>query len=411
MGKKNKKKKGLHVDGLNERERVEIYGRAAKLRKASINKNKASNRRSEWKKNIRQGDYDQEFTDEKRTGKDPKSLDIWAEKALAKAGDMKALDKSHEGDDFHKGILTSVSRQGGTLLHKTKVYDYMLKPEMLLMQKTELAVGDDVLFTFDKENHCLVEQRLDRRHILSRPDPTRPGVERVIAVNMDYIVVVSALITPDINYNLIDRFLIGVEQSKAKPILCINKCDLLTDENSHLLDLLSVYEDLGVEIIKCSAETGLGIDLLLEKIKGSTCVFLGTSGVGKSSLLNSIDSSLNLKTSENRERAAGRGRHTTVMAQMHHVQNDIKLIDTPGVREFNFIDIEKTEIQFGFKEFIDHIPCKFNNCLHVTEKGCNVKAAVEDGEISQERYDSYLKILRTLDIKRLGPKQRDNLLF
>ncbi|MCH2205644.1 MAG: ribosome small subunit-dependent GTPase A [Lentisphaerales bacterium] len=411
MGKKSKKKKGLHVDGLSERERVEIFGRAAKLRKASINKKKTSNKRSEWKKNIRQGDYDQEFSDEKRTGKGPKSLDVWAEKALAKAGDMKALEKSKDGDDFHKGVLTTVSRQGGKLLHKGQEYDYMLKPEMLLMQKTELAVGDDVLFTFDKEDHCLVEQRLDRKHILSRPDPTRPGVERVIAVNMDFIVIVSALTSPDINYNLIDRFLIGVEQSKATPIICINKCDLITEENEHLLDHLKVYEELGFEVIKCSAETGDGVDALLDKINGSTCVFLGTSGVGKSSLLNSIDSSLNLKTSENRERAAGRGRHTTVMAQMYNVQREIKLIDTPGVREFNFIDIEKTEIQFGFKEFVEHIPCKFNNCLHINEKGCNIIAAVEEGTISQGRYDSYLKILKTLDIKRLGPKQRDNLLL
>jgi ribosome biogenesis GTPase / thiamine phosphate phosphatase len=406
-----KKKKGLNVDGLNERERVEIYGRAAKLRKASINKNKTSSKRSSWKKNIRQGDYDQEFSDEKRTGKDPQSLDAWAEKALSKAGDMKAFEKGLDTDNFHKGVLTAVSRQGGILIHKGKELDFMLKPEMQLMQKTELAVGDDVLFSFDKEDHCLVEQRLGRSHILSRPDPTRAGVERVIAVNMDYIIIVTALTCPDINYNLIDRFLIGVEQSKATPIICVNKCDLLTEENKELLTPLSVYEDLGIEVLQCSAETGDGVEALLDKISGSTCVFLGTSGVGKSSLLNCIDSSLDLKTAENRERAAGRGRHTTVMAQMYQVQKDIKLIDTPGVREFNFLDIEKEEIQFGFKEFVKHIPCKFNNCIHDKEKGCRVKDAVESEEISAGRYESYLKILKTLDVKRLGPRQRDNLLF
>ena len=411
MGKKSKKKKGRNVEDLNERERVEIYGRAAKLRKAAINKQKTSSKRSDWKKNVRQGDYDQEFSEEKRTGKGPKSLDVWAEKALSKAGEMKSLDNISEGDDYHKGVLTTVSRQGGILLHKGKVYDYMLKPEMLLMQKTELAVGDDVLFSFDREDHCLVEQRLDRKHILSRPDPTRAGVERVIAVNMDYIIIVTALTSPDINYNLLDRFLIGVEQSKATPIICINKYDLLTPENEHLLDDLKNYEKLGFEIIMCSAETGLGVDKLLDTISGSTCVFLGTSGVGKSSLINSIDPELNIKTSENRERAAGRGRHTTVMAQMHHVQRDIKLIDTPGVREFNFLDIEKTEIQYGFKEFTEFLPCKFNDCSHETEKGCNILPAVESGDISQSRYESYMKIYKTLDIKRLGPKQRDNLLF
>lgn len=406
MGKKSKKKK-LSLDNLSESEKAELYSRGAKLRKASLNKKSKKN----WKQQVRNGKWDDAVNHEKRTGKDPSSLDAWAQKALSKADEMGIFDNDLKSENFEEGVIVTLSRQGGELLHKGKIYNFMLKPEILLMQKTELAVGEKVLFSFDSEDHCLVEQPLERTQILSRPDPTRPGVERVIAVNMDMIIITSALENPALNYNLIDRFLIGIEQSRAEPVICINKIDLLNDENRSLLDNLYAYENLGIKIVKCSADTGEGVDELINLLKDKTCVFLGTSGVGKSSLLNRVDPELNLKTAENREKAAGRGRHTTVMAQMYKVEGGIRLIDTPGVREFNFVDLDKQEVQYGFKEFQDHMPCKFNNCLHVQEKGCSVKEAVERGEIPEFRYDSYLKIINTLDVKRLPPKQRDNLLF
>ncbi|MCM8541752.1 MAG: ribosome small subunit-dependent GTPase A [Lentisphaeraceae bacterium] len=407
MGKKSKKKK-RSLENLSESEKAELYSRGAKLRKAAVNKNSS---KDQWKQKARKGDWGDEASQEKFTGKGPESLDAWAAKAFSKADQMGIFDKNVESRNLNEGVIVTISRQGGELLFEDKIYDFMLKPEIMIMQKTELAVGERVLFSFDNEDHCLVEQPLERTQILSRPDPTRRDVERVIAVNMDVIIITSALENPTLNYNLIDRFLIGVEQSAAQPIICINKIDLLNDGNQQLLDNLSIYDDLGVKVIKCSADTGEGIDELVEFLGGKTCVFLGTSGVGKSSLLNCIDPELNLKTAENREKAAGRGRHTTVMAQMYKINGGIKLIDTPGVREFNFVDLEKNEVQYGFKEFIEHMPCKFNNCLHDQEKGCNVIQAVEAGEIPESRYDSYVKILHTLDVKRLPPKQRDNLLF
>ncbi len=406
MAKKSKRKKGRSLEDLSEAEKTEIYSRAAKLRKASKNKGN----KKDWKQKLRNGDIDSEFTQEKRTGKGTADLNEWAEKVLAKAGDMKIFDKGFREDLFEADVV-SISRQGGTLLYEGKEYDFMIKPEMFLQQKTELSVGEKVLFSFDKEEHCLLEQALPRTQILSRPDPTCQDVERVIAVNMDVIIIVAALDSPRLNFNLIDRFLIGIQQTSAKAILCINKYDLLNDDNKEDLVRLEVYEKIGIEVRCCSAETGSGVDELIGSLKGKTCVFLGTSGVGKSSLLNCIDPSLGLKTQENRERAAGRGRHTTVMAHMYPVENDIRFIDTPGVREFNFLDLDATEVQYGFQEFVEYLPCKFNNCSHDHEKGCEIKAAVEAGGISEMRYESYKKILYTLDVKRLPPKQRDNLLF
>ena len=407
MGKKSKKKK-RSLENLSESEKAELYSRGAKLRKAAVNKSKS---KDQWKQKARKGEWGDEASQEKFTGKGPESLDAWAEKALSKADQLGIFEKGQQREDLKEGVIVTISRQGGELLYDDKIFDFMLKPEILLMQKTELAVGERVLFSFDNEDHCLVEQPLERTQILSRPDPTRRDVERVIAVNMDAIIITAALENPTLNYNLIDRFLIGIEQSAAQPIICINKIDLLSPENEHLLENLSIYHDLGITVVKCSADTGQGIDELMELLGGKTCVFLGTSGVGKSSLLNRIDPELNLKTAENREKAAGRGRHTTVMAQMYKINGGIKLIDTPGVREFNFVDLEKSEVQYGFKEFLPHLPCKFNNCLHDQEKGCNIKDAVESGAIPPSRYDSYLKIVHTLDVKRLAPKQRDNLLF
>jgi ribosome biogenesis GTPase len=406
MAKKNKRKKGRSLDDLSEAEKTEIYSRAAKLRKAS----KSKGSKNEWKQSLRQDNMDGEFSQEKRTGKSSNSLNDWAEKALSKAGDMKIFDKELRVD-LKEAIVVSLSRQGGILLYKNKQYDFMIKPEMFLQQKTELSVGEKVLFSFDKEDHCLLERALPRTQILSRPDPCKPGVERTIAVNMDVIIIVASLDSPRLNFNLIDRFLIGIKQTSAKPVLCINKFDLLSDASKDDLPLLDIYRNIGVDVYHCSAETGEGVEDLVRTLKGKSCVFLGTSGVGKSSLLNCIDPVLNLKTQETRERAAGRGRHTTVMAHMYQVREDIRFIDTPGVREFNFLDLDPTEVQYGFQEFEEFLPCKFNNCSHDHEKGCNIKDAVESGEVSEMRYESYRKIIQTIDVKRLPPKQRDNLLF
>ena len=406
MGKKSKRRKKLSLENLTDSEKAEVYSRAAKLRKAS--KDKGS--RQDWKQKLRQDRMDEEFSQEKRTGKDPSSLKEWAEKALSKADELGIFDKE-KCAELEEGTVISISRQGGILLYDGQEYDFMIKPEMFLQQKTELAVGEKVLFSFDKDKHCLLEQALPRTAILSRPDPSKRGVERTIAVNMDAIIIVAALDCPRLNFNLIDRFLLGVKQTSAKPIICINKYDLLNEENSGDLEALDIYRKLGVDVFYCSAEENTGVNELVESLSGKTCVFLGTSGVGKSSLLNAIDPSLRLKTQENREKAAGRGRHTTVMSHMYQVGNEIKFIDTPGVREFNFYDMESTEVQYGFDEFADFLPCKFNDCLHMQEKGCRIIAAVEAGDISEMRYESYKKIVQTLEVKRLPGKQRDNLLF
>ncbi|NQZ56958.1 MAG: ribosome small subunit-dependent GTPase A [Lentisphaeraceae bacterium] len=408
MGKKSKNKKGRKIESLDEGEKRQLYSRAAKLRKASRNRTSPED---SWKKHVRDGNYEHVVSSERRTGKGPESLDEWAQKALSKADQMKIWDKTEHTDKLHDGVITAISRQGGILLHKGVEYDFMIKPEMLLLQKTEITVGEKILFSFDNENHCMLEQTKPRTQILSRPDPTRKNVERTIAVNMDAIIIVASIDSPKLNFSLIDRFLIGVEQSAAKAILCINKCDLKNEENSAELYKLDVYRSLGVDIFFCSAEEGEGLEELFADLAGKTCVFLGTSGVGKSSLLNALDPELQLRTAETRERAAGRGRHTTVMSQMYLVRNDIKVIDTPGVREFNFLDLEAHEVQYGFKEFREFLPCQFNNCTHEHEKKCAIKDAVERGDISKWRYDSYLKILKTLSVKRLAPKQRDNLLF
>ena len=406
MAKKTKRKKGLSLDKLSELEKTEIYSRAAKMRKASKNKTG----KKDWKRKLNQGRIDEEFSQEKRTGKDTASLTEWAEKALSQAGSMKTLNKNSRLD-LKEATVVSLSRQGGTLLYEHKEYDFMIKPEMFLQQKTELSVGERILFSFDKENHCLLEQALPRTQILSRPDPCRPGVERTIAVNMNTIIIVASLDSPRLNFSLIDRFLIGIKQTSASAVLCVNKYDLLNDVNKTDLETLDIYRDIGVDVHCCSAETGEGVEALVSSLAGKSCVFLGTSGVGKSSLLNSIEPGLKLKTQETRERAAGRGRHTTVMAHMYQVRGDIQFIDTPGVREFNFLDLAPIEVQYGFQEFIEFLPCKFSDCSHDHEKGCNIKNALDAGDISKMRYESYQKIFRTIDVKRLPPKQRDNLLF
>lgn len=399
-----KKKNYEKLEALTPQQRAEVYKVAAKLRKAALAKKKKS-------RNASRRDYKSSL--EKHTGKESRDLDDWALKVLSKAGEFGILDKisgeQELRDDLKEGVVVQISKKEGELYYDGEIVPFRLPTEMLMLQKTLLAVGERVLFYEEEGKEVrVVHQTLAREQILSRPDPTRPEIERVIAVNVDHIIIVTTIDNPRLNTNLIDRFLIAIGQTTAKPVICVNKMDLLSEDTEEDLEKLKAYEDLGIPIIRCSAHRSDGLDDLIDLISNKTCVFLGTSGVGKSSLLNALDPDLDLDTQENRK-SAGRGRHTTVLARMYFLQHGIRLIDTPGVREFNFLDVTVEEIQFYFSEFTEYHDCKFSDCLHTHEKGCGIKAAVERGDIAEARYQSYLKIMESLNVKRVKKQPRDPL--
>jgi len=250
----------------------------------------------------------------------------------------------------------------------------------------DVATGDQVRFSAERRR---VEEVLPRRTVLSRSDPHNRRVELVIAANVDIVVNVVSLKTPPLRPGLIDRYLIAIGKSGAEPLVCVNKIDLL--EHADEFAPLAPYEKLGIPVIRCSAATGEGIGQLADVLAGKLCVFAGHSGVGKSSLLNALDSGLTVDTGEVSS-GNQRGRHTTTSSALYSLPNGAMIIDTPGIREFGLWDVGPADVRGYYSEFKGGV-CAFGDCSHTHEPDCGVKAAVDAGEIAKERYEGYLRIL------------------
>ena len=216
---------------------------------------------------------------------------------------------------------------------------------------------------------------------------------------------------PPLHPRLIDRYLIAVEHSGAQPVLVVNKIDLLEEDRRHdLLATLQPYRALGMPVLTCSVERGEGIEEIRAALSGNTCVFVGQSGVGKSSLLNALDSDAAASVGAVRDRD-GRGRHTTTASALYDLAGGIRVIDTPGIRKFSVEDDDPAAIAAGFTEFAPLADgCRYRDCTHVHEPGCAVRRAVEDGAVPRSRYESYLKLLggdgdspRWLETPGFGP--------
>lgn len=267
-----------------------------------------------------------------------------------------------------------------------------LKQEQL---DTDLvATGDHVVWRPTRAGRGVIEEVLERETQLSR---RRPGtdVEQVLVANPDQAVFIFSVREPEPKLRMLDRLLVLAETNELPALICINKVDLVEDEESlrELVERLFVYEEIGYPVVYTSARTGLGVDELREHLAGKLTVLSGPSGVGKTSLLNAIQPELGLHTREISE-ATGKGRHTTVATRLWPLEVGGYVADTPGLREAGLWDIEPEELDWHFVEMREYIPhCRFSSCTHTHEPGCAVKAAVEAGEISEERYESYWRML------------------
>ena len=287
-------------------------------------------------------------------------------------------------------IVIAVSSARCRLFFEGREIDCVVPSEIARRQRSALAVGDRVVAEpVDGALWRLVEI-LPRRTVLSRPDPLNPRVERLIAANIDLVIHVVSIKSPPLRPRLIDRFLIAIQRGGAQPAICVNKIDLAEDRDA-ALQPLRVYEQLGVPVIICSTRTGEGIENLRGPIEGKTCTLVGHSGVGKSSILNALDSSLQLATADVKKR--GTGRHTTTASTLFDLGNDTYVIDTPGIREFGLWDITPETLREAFPEFEEAREwCRFNDCSHLHEPDCEVKRRVERGEINPARYETYVRL-------------------
>lgn len=322
-----------------------------------------------------------------------KQLDLEAAKQAARASPEEPT--ASEDVDFDlRGTVISVARdrvhlrdEGGHE-HEVDLGSTTLGP----------AVGDEILCRRREGARPLGVRLAARRSMLSRPDPHNHRVERVLAANVDVAVIVASVQRPAFKPALVDRFLIAIEKGGCRPLLCVNKADLLEEpgEREGVAEALRPYLDLGLEVIWTSAESGEGIEALARSLREQTCVFVGHSGVGKSTLLNALDPDGQRDTGHGRE-FDGKGRHTTTSSELVELEGGTRLIDTPGIRILGLWEVTPGELSNHFPEFVEHSDaCRFRDCGHTHEPDCAVRAAVDGGEVSAARYATYLRILDSL---------------
>ncbi|MEW6998818.1 small ribosomal subunit biogenesis GTPase RsgA [Colwelliaceae bacterium BS250] len=266
-----------------------------------------------------------------------------------------------------------------------------------------IVCGDNVVWrqgkASDNNINGVIEGVHERTSELSRPD-VYDGV-KPIAANIDQIFIVSSVL-PAFNPDIIDRYLVAIELTGIKPIIVLNKTDLLDDQNQPEIDSrLAILERIGYEVIHASSVDEAGIAVIKNKLSGKTSIFVGQSGVGKSTLVNSLMPELNVLTKEVSE-GSGLGQHTTTVARLYHFPSGGSLIDSPGIREFGLWHLSPEQVDAGFREFQDYFGyCKFRDCKHQNDPGCALKAAVSDGKINELRFQSYQKILDSLGDNKL----------
>lgn len=260
-----------------------------------------------------------------------------------------------------------------------------------------IAVGDKVAFKLqakDEKTQGIISEIEERDNYIVRRSVNLSKRTHILASNIDQLFLVITLNNPPTSSSFIDRFLVTAEAYHIKTVLLFNKMDAYNeDEILEIKYLAAVYGDIGYKCLDISAQTGKNLDKLKTMMKDKVSIFAGHSGVGKSTLVNAIEPGLEIKTKAISEQHQ-QGQHTTTFAEMYDLSFDAKIIDTPGVKGFGVVDIEKEELSNYFPEFFkrkEH--CKFNNCLHIKEPQCAIKDALEAGEIAWSRYRSYIQIL------------------
>jgi ribosome biogenesis GTPase len=259
-----------------------------------------------------------------------------------------------------------------------------------------IAVGDRVAFDIEAEGKGVIHTIDDRKNYIIRKSINLSKQSHIIAANLDQALLIVTLALPRTSAGFIDRFLLTAEAYHIPTIIVFNKVDLFEDNAEMMQELnafIAIYEKIGYSCYKVSATKNKEIEVLRKLTKDKTTLVSGHSGVGKSTLVNAMDNKLDLRVGEISD-VHFKGKHTTTFAEMHPLSFGGFIIDTPGIKELGLVDMEKEEIADYFPEMRAlRNSCKFNNCMHINEPKCAVLAAVENGEIAQSRYNSYLGII------------------
>jgi ribosome biogenesis GTPase len=266
-----------------------------------------------------------------------------------------------------------------------------------------IAVGDwvDCAMEEDAEQAVMIHHIIERDNYVARQSPHNKRQQHIIASNMDQSILLATLKSPKTSQGFIDRFLVSCEAFHIPAIIVFNKADLYEDEElERYAELKTMYEAVGYQVFLISIEQNMGLEPLDALLKNKTTLVSGHSGVGKSSLINYLFPHLDLTTQEV-SGWSGKGMHTTTFAQMYDYPGGGAVIDTPGMRELGLVNLEKEELAQYFPEMRAKMQgCQFNNCQHINEPGCAVKAAVEKGIISEARFFSYVDLWHGIEEKK-----------
>lgn len=303
-----------------------------------------------------------------------------------------------------KGTATVVKHTGShyllSVLPEWNLFPAVIRGKIRLKTTTAtnpIAVGDKVEYSIDTDVDQpmgVITKIFPRTNYIIRKSANLSRQSHIIASNLDRVFLIVTIGYPETKPAFVDRFLVTCEAYKIKTVIIINKRDLYDEE---LLEKMAAFEEIynkaGYETLEVSALTGENIDVLRDMCKDSISLFSGVSGVGKSSLIKALDPTLSLRTGEISQ-AHLQGKHTTTFYEMHPLASGGFIIDTPGIRGFGIVDIEPEQISTYFPEMLRVMDnCKFQPCTHTHEPGCAVKEALESGEISFERYNSYLGMI------------------
>ena len=303
------------------------------------------------------------------------------EKALGKKNDTVDNFVIDYSDNY--GVVIEVRYDDAYILYNGEVVLAKLRKDVNLICNQVIFPGDKVDIVKVNDDY-VVNHLLKRTSILSRT--------KNIASNIDLAVIVVAAKEPPLHPKFIDRYLMILQNSNIPAIICLNKCDLKTDEDEEILD---TYRNLGIDVIETSTYSNIGIDELKDRLINKQAIFVGNSGVGKSSLTNAIMGDDEIKTGHVSDKSK-RGRHTTTTSKYYVWEENSSIIDTPGIRSLDVSSFNPLEIQDYFPEFENwKDKCKYKDCIHFNEPydSCLVKQGVANGMISAERYESYLRIM------------------
>lgn len=273
-----------------------------------------------------------------------------------------------------------------------------------------VAVGDEVEIQVEHNNDtAVIKKILPRRNYVVRQSPRRKHDLHLLASNVDQAIIIVTIVMPKLKQGFIDRFLLMTEPYGIPTTIIFNKADLYSEEDLGIFEYLEeLYTEIGYQVFLTSALEGQGVSQLKGLLKDKVTLVSGQSGVGKSTLVNQIESNLALKTQE-LSGYSGKGQHTTTFAEMHFLSFGGALIDTPGIKTLSFNHLEPMDVAHNFREFFEHSTgCKFGgNCLHRNEPKCAVKKAIEEEQISILRYENYLALLDEIEDQNYWERHKE----